>query len=420
MSVDTIEHRAYVFTEAGNVSVIDIYTNGIVENITLADGVGPIEFNPLTRTLFATDYFNNTVIAIDERGNVTSTIAVGKAPSDITLNPISNLIFAANSLSDTITLINGTSNQKIKDYPISFASNFMYVNPITNNLYLVSSDSDSVGIINGTTNVFEDSVKVGDNPKALAVDLVHNKVYVANSDSDTISVLDGQTNRLLLGLNLHPIPSDEGSIYCADLQDVSDTTHLKWQKTPLNYSLYPVGVEYQCKAESKTQTELMNKFGIFGNFLWELHKSVLGGYTFTSWSGDISPNLTSAVVKFNATKFGATLTANFENVPPAFPVEYRNILVGLAIPAAAGWFYKKREWFFRKKRRESLERYLKIIDAANHTYSINRDKDEYRSTLKNLRLQITDLYGKGSLKETDYLNLNNKILEYEKQTHRST
>jgi YVTN family beta-propeller protein len=416
VSVDPIEHKAYVAVE-NNVSAIDIYSNGIVDNTTLSFGPGAIEFNPFSQTLFATNPVTDVTSIIDgETGDIIQDITSGDGPHDVALNPLTNLIFVTHDLSDTIAVIDGNTNKIFSNISIPAFTSAISMNPMTNKLYFAIRESGMVGIINGTSNVLKDFVKVGNDPMALAVD--HDKIYVANSDSNTISILDGHTDRLLLGLNFYLNPSDEGNIYCDNLQSISDDSQPQWQKMSLNYSLHPAGTEYQCKAEPKTQTELVNGFGIFGNILWELHKGIIGGYTFSSWSGDIPPDLiSSAVVKFNASKFGAILTANFENTPPLFPAEYRNILVALAIPAAAGWIYKKREWFFRRKRRESLERYMKIIGAVNHTYSLNKDQDEYKSRLKNLRLEITDLYGKGALKESDYINLNNKIFEYERQIH---
>ena len=40
--------------------------------------------------------------------------------------------------------------------------------------------------------------------------------------------------------------------------------------------------------------------------------------------------------------------------PTILPVEYRNIIIGLAIPAIAGWIYKKRDFLLKKKRGEYL------------------------------------------------------------------
>ncbi len=175
----------------------------------------------------------------------------------------------------------------------------------------------------------------------------------------------------------------------------------------------------KCKAETDTQTTLMERFGIFGDFFWELHKAFVGGTRFIFWSividSSTSENEPRNLLNFTADRFGMQMTANFEEdaAPTILPVEYRNIIIALAIPAIAGWIYKKRDIFFRNRRNEYFHRYSRIIDSADHTYSIQSNKDEHEENLKQIRTQINNLYGNGMIGELDYSVLIRKLMESE-------
>jgi DNA-binding beta-propeller fold protein YncE len=104
----------------------------------------------------------------------------------------------------TVTIVNGTTNEKIGDdikvgiRPIAIAIDDNEEDPRSRGtVYILNSgigsahDTGTVSVINGTTNEkIGDDIKVGIRPMAIGIDKGVHTVYVANDDG-TVSVIDG-------------------------------------------------------------------------------------------------------------------------------------------------------------------------------------------------------------------------------------
>jgi YVTN family beta-propeller protein len=62
--------------------------------------------DPVTNTVYVTNYSDNTVSVICGRTNkVTATVPVGPGPYEVAANPVTNTVYVTNSGNDTVSVI---------------------------------------------------------------------------------------------------------------------------------------------------------------------------------------------------------------------------------------------------------------------------------------------------------------------------
>jgi hypothetical protein len=146
---------------------------------------------------------------------------------------------------------------------------------------------------------------------------------------------------------------------------------------------------------------------------------IFGGTVFSSWSGNVVSDLNDPTITFGVYKYGTSLTANFSDVPPVVPQAYMTTILGIAIPSVRAWLYKNRKQFSRKTSGGSSsyqDRYMKIIDTTYYASSL-QNADERLKQLADIRTQIRDLYIQGTINDTDYKILSDRISNYGDKTY---
>jgi YVTN family beta-propeller protein len=126
-------------------------------------------------------------------------------------------------------------------------------------------------------------------------------VYVTNQKSNTVSVINGNTNNILVGVKLNVNPQGSGNIIC-DSQTVPNT-----------YIFYDVNSTHNCHAVARN------------------------GFAFSSWSNGSSISNMPDTLKFTASDYGISWTANF--VPTQIPTEFLyGVVLGPTVGAVLGGF----------------------------------------------------------------------------------
>jgi YVTN family beta-propeller protein len=77
---------------------------------TIRVGTGPyaVATNPLTRTIYVTNYVDNTVSVISGRTNtIMATVPVGTGPVRMDTVPAADTVYVSNSADNTVTVLNG-------------------------------------------------------------------------------------------------------------------------------------------------------------------------------------------------------------------------------------------------------------------------------------------------------------------------
>ncbi len=192
MAINTATNRIYVANYGdGTVSVIDGYTNNVVDTITVGFEPAEVAVNELTNQIYVTNYGDDTVTVINGGTDQTTTVGVDVQPYSVAVNQVTNQAYVADSGSNTVTVIDGATLGAtlvtVGNGPAGVA-----VGPVTNDIYVPNfydaTMTDIYGVDNSTT-----TVDVGNSPDAVDVNVVTNLIYVANYDDGTVSVLAGFT-----------------------------------------------------------------------------------------------------------------------------------------------------------------------------------------------------------------------------------
>ena len=84
-----------------------------------------------------------------------------------------------------------------------------------------------MSIINGSTNNVIKNVTVGGGPRDVAVNPTTNMAYVANGDNNTVSIINGSTNNVVAGVTFNINPPNGGDIYCNQTK-ISDKDYVRY------------------------------------------------------------------------------------------------------------------------------------------------------------------------------------------------
>jgi YVTN family beta-propeller protein len=166
-----------------------------------------VAVNPVTKKVYVTDEFSNTVSVISGTSNtVESTITVGNFPYGIAVNPYDSRVYVTNRGSNTVSVIDGSTNTKLHNITVENSPVGIALNPSANWIYVTNINSNTVSVIDGITDKVTANISVGKIPYGIAVDPTTKRVYVTNIGSNTVSVIDGSTNRVTANITVGKNP----------------------------------------------------------------------------------------------------------------------------------------------------------------------------------------------------------------------
>lgn len=194
VAVNPVTARAYLPVASG-VDIVSELTNTVIGFIPISSPSGPEEVavNPITSRLYVTTSQSLFVVDTLTHQVVTSVNVPAVA---VAVNIATNKIYA-DDFNDNVYVIDGATNNLLKDIPFPEGVENLAVNPVTNRIY-VAEDlfPGKVGVINGANDTVITTVSAGgDLTFDVGVDYIHNIVYTAD-EFGTVSVIDGRTNTL--------------------------------------------------------------------------------------------------------------------------------------------------------------------------------------------------------------------------------
>lgn len=174
------------------------------------NGVYPhsVVINPETNRVYVANIGNGNVSVVDGLTNeLIKNIDIGSGNIDLTVNPITNLIYVTDIESDSVKVIDGLSNEVITTIDVGNSPTGIGVNFFSNMIYVANVSGNSVSVIDGLTNEVIDTVDVGSSPQTVGVNPVNNHIYVIDNNNfkNNISVIDGSTNVVIDTVELEDV-----------------------------------------------------------------------------------------------------------------------------------------------------------------------------------------------------------------------
>jgi YVTN family beta-propeller protein len=362
-------------------------------NIPIKVGEVPVAIavNPNNDLVYVANSASEAVSVIDSTTNVvTNDITVGENASDIAVNPNNDLVYVANVFSNTVSVIDSTTNEVVtNNITVGHSPSGIAVNPNNDLVYVANDFSNTVSVIDSTTNeVVTNNITVGDYPYGVAVNPNNDLVYVANSESDTVSAIDSKANDIVVRASFDINPTDSGRIICNK------------EKIPTN--------EYKTiKFDSLCEAIPNNGFAFSSWVKRNLESN--SSITITESTPNPNPLLNllfpnpnaNVLSTFNIDSSGH-FVANFREAPPPVPdgiwIALFSILLGTFMPSLIRWIngWKQRRRFYKYK--EELP-------------SKYGNKSDYKKR-EAIDDEVTELYAKGKINETQQKMLKDKIAEH--------
>jgi YVTN family beta-propeller protein len=208
VAVNPVTRKVYVTNEFSNtVSVINGVTVSKEDTITVGNFPYAVATNPFTNRVYVTNRGSDTVSIIDGSTNSKlHNVTVGNSPVGIAVNPTANWIYVTNINSGTVSVIDGITNKVTNTIAVNKAPYSIAVNPLTNKIYVTNIGSNTVSVIDGKDNKIVSNVTAGENPVGVAVNTLTNIIYVTNYASDTVSVIDGKDNKIIKNITVGKTP----------------------------------------------------------------------------------------------------------------------------------------------------------------------------------------------------------------------
>ncbi len=166
-----------------------------------------VAVNPVTRKIYVTNEFSNTLSVISGSGNtVESTIMVGHFPYGVAINPFNSRIYVTNRGSNTVSVIDGSTNTKLDNITVQQSPVGIAIDPASDWIYVTNIDSNTVSVIDGITDKIIANITTDKIPYGIALNPITKRVYVSNTGSNTVSVIDEITNKIIGTINVGENP----------------------------------------------------------------------------------------------------------------------------------------------------------------------------------------------------------------------
>jgi YVTN family beta-propeller protein len=154
-------YRIYALDSLGTFDVIDFPKDHANSSNVVVTAKVPVSrylsiysaiaVNSNTNIAYVTQPNADTVSVIDLYTNkILSNITVGNFPYGIAVNSNKNIVYVANSGSDTVSVIDGSHNKVTANIQVGKNPRAIAVNPKTNNVYVADHDDNKISVINGS------------------------------------------------------------------------------------------------------------------------------------------------------------------------------------------------------------------------------------------------------------------------------
>ncbi|MGO9540968.1 MAG: choice-of-anchor tandem repeat GloVer-containing protein [Terriglobales bacterium] len=193
--------QVYITNDHGNsVSVINAASGSVLATIPVQSSPFGVAFTPDGSGVYVVNGSSNTVSVINPATQtVVATVPVQNSPVGVAMAPTSNGTFAyvTNSASNTVSVIAVSSSTVVQTIPVGTGPRWVAVSPNSMWAYVENAGSNNVSVISVATNQVTATIPVGTSPFGAAFTPDNSTVYVANSGSNNVSVIDTKSTTVI-------------------------------------------------------------------------------------------------------------------------------------------------------------------------------------------------------------------------------
>jgi YVTN family beta-propeller protein len=401
---DSSDNLYVIYQNSPNVTVIQGETHLFLQNYTISSkALVKMDRQAITNHLTAIDVDpknNNVYVANGDDNKIYIVgsglaIPVGSNPNSIKVDSITGKIYVANLGNSSISIIDNPTGldhpeglesiPSVKTIPLnnSVTPAALAVNLNKHIIYVVDyfsgkmyaideNNKDKIDAVTVSTPSYNLTGAKASHRIGIAYNPYAKMVYVTNQFANRVTVINGETNAISISASLNINPKNSGEISCDE------------KIVQTNYIFYDVNSTHNCKAIPH------------------------GGFSFSSWSDNTLKAKSDNPINFKTSDFGSSVTANF--TPTLSLDQYEAIIVAyLAILGPISTILSVRTLFNSRKQKKYIKTYMEKIDRGCN--SGGPIKEESLKELESLRLEIRDMLTKGTISDSTYNILRERISE---------
>ena len=186
--------------DANGIAVIDQFKDKVIAKIPI-NNVGALAYNPANHSIYATGW--QTIWIIDSSTNKVVGQFSGVSGSNLTFDPNKGYLYASDDYANTLYVVNISTKKIVANVPMCQYCDpgVMGFDPANGLVYLANFGQGTVSVISDATNGIVATITVGNNPWGALYDPLNQKVYVADYSSAGLSKIDPSTNTVVANLS---------------------------------------------------------------------------------------------------------------------------------------------------------------------------------------------------------------------------
>lgn len=179
-------------TDSGTVSIINATTKSLIDQIkTNVSALHGIAIDN-DETLYAGDVYGGKVLVVKE-GQIVDQFRVGSGPEYIEISPNGRFMYVANLWSPISVVDLKDNNRVIKNIDSGITPHGLYFNKNGSRLYIVNMYSNTLSVIDSQRHEVIKAITVGERPEYVKLTPDERFAYVTNLGSGTVSKVDVNT-----------------------------------------------------------------------------------------------------------------------------------------------------------------------------------------------------------------------------------
>jgi YVTN family beta-propeller protein len=195
IAIDPDSNTLFLITyEDANIRIVNAAT-GEISKVRVGPHLWGIAFDKSLKTLFLAHTGTADIVALNEQTHAVNTIPVGAIPCAVAINPVTQMIYAVNYGDETVSAIDARKDRVVATLEVGRHPQAVAVDAVHNRVYVANVHGNSVTVIDGAKNAVIGTYDGGKNPYALAIDASSGSVgaghvYAANYGEPSMTALD--------------------------------------------------------------------------------------------------------------------------------------------------------------------------------------------------------------------------------------